>query len=269
MSLTLTLKKKPSVPVEAESICPDRMDGLSLKGIAALPLHHGNEQVTVGDFFRVTGENNGEICLEGDTSRFKMVGDSMSKGRLLIKESIGQHLGVHMSGGEIVVAKNAHDWVGPEMSGGRIIVKGNAGHMVGAAYRGGQVGVTGGEIIVHGNAGNEIGNTMRDGLIAIGGNSGDFTGIGMLAGTVIVLGEMGQRNGASMKRGTIVSMQDAEMLPTFTYACCYRPNFLRLYLCHLRQLGLPIKDAWINGHYHRWSGDSIELNRGEALIFDH
>ncbi len=268
MTLKLTLKKKPSVPVEAESICPDKMEGLDLKEIAALPLHYGNETVTVGYFFKVTGKSDGEIRLEGDTSWFKMVGAEMSRGRILIKGNIGQHLGVHMSGGEIVVAKNADSWVGPEMSGGRIIIKGNAGHMVGCAYRGGQVGVTGGEIIIHGNVGNEAGNTMRDGLIAVGGNSGDFTGIGMLAGTVIVLGKMGWRNGASMKRGTIVSMENTEMLPSFTYACSYRPNFLRLYLHHLRDLGLPIKDAWISGSYHRWSGDSIELNRGEALIFN-
>ena len=268
MSLRLNLKKKPDVPVEADSICPDKMEGLSLKDISALPLHHGNEQITVGDLFSITGKVNGEICLEGDTSRFKMVGASMSKGRLLIKGSIGQHVGVAMSGGEIIVGKNADNWVGPEMSGGRITVNGNAGHMVGCAYRGGQVGVTGGEIIIHGNAGNEVGNTMRDGLIAVGGSCGDFTGINMLAGTIIVLGEMGWRTGAAMKRGTIISMQDTEMLPTFTYACSYRPDFLRLYLRHLRKLGLPIEDAWISGCYHRWSGDSIELNRGEVLILD-
>ncbi|MDP7469071.1 MAG: formylmethanofuran dehydrogenase subunit C, partial [Alphaproteobacteria bacterium] len=94
MSLKLTLKKKPTVPVEAESICPDKMEGLGLKDIAALPVHHGNETTTVGDFFKVTGKSNGEIRLEGDTSRFKMVGAAMSKGRILIKGSIGQHVGV-------------------------------------------------------------------------------------------------------------------------------------------------------------------------------
>jgi len=182
MSLTLTLKKKPSVPVEAESICPDRMDGLSLKGIAALPLHHGNEQVTVGDFFRVTGENNGEICLEGDTSRFKMVGDSMSKGRLLIKESIGQHLGVHMSGGEIVVAKNAHDWVGPEMSGGRIIVKGNAGPRAGIYLKSG-------ELVVGGDAGYMSGFMMQNGRLIICGNAAKGLGDSMYQGQIWLGGE--------------------------------------------------------------------------------
>ena len=128
---------------------------------------------------------------------------------------------------------------GPAMArrirwGGRIIIKGNAGHLVGSASRGSPAGLQGGEIVVFGNAGNEVGGGMRRGLIAIGGNTGDFTGVNMLAGTVVVLGQLGARTGAGMKRGSIVSMHPAEMLPTFTYACSYRPVFLRLYLAHLR-----------------------------------
>jgi formylmethanofuran dehydrogenase subunit C len=154
------------------------------------------------------------------------------------------------------------------MTGGRIIVKGNAGHMVGAAYRGSAVGLRGGEIIVHGNVKNEPGNAMRRGLIAVGGNCGDFAGVNMLAGTIVVLGQLGWRTGAGMKRGSIISMQSAELLPTFHYACTYRPTFLRLYLLHLRGLGLPIEDSHLNGCYRRWSGDDIELNRGEVLLFE-
>jgi formylmethanofuran dehydrogenase subunit C len=124
----------------------------------------------------------------------------------------------------------------------------------------------GGEIIVHGSAGNEIGGAMRRGLIAIGGDSGDFTGVNMLAGTIIVLGQLGWRSGAGMKRGSIISMHEVQLLPTFTYACSYYPTFLPLYLHHLRSLGLPIDDRQINGSYRRWSGDSVELNRGEVLL---
>jgi formylmethanofuran dehydrogenase subunit C len=126
----------------------------------------------------------------------------------------------------------------------------------------------GGEIFVHGNAGSEVGGAMRRGLIAVGGDSGDFTGVNMLAGTIIVLGDMGWRSGASMKRGTIVSMHEARIIPTFTYACTYKPSFLPLYLQRVREMGLPVDEAHINGCYRRWSGDSIEMNRGEILIFD-
>ncbi len=109
---------------------------------------------------------------------------------------------------------------------------------------------------------------MRGGLIAIGGDGADFAGVNMLAGTIVVLGRLGGRSGAGMRRGSIVTMADAQMLPTFTYSCTYHPVFLRLYLLHLRRLGLPVGDARIHGRYRRWSGDSVALNRGEVLIFD-
>jgi formylmethanofuran dehydrogenase subunit C len=171
-----------------------------------------------------------------------------------------------MSGGEIVVEGNAGDWLGLEMAGGRIVVKGNAGHLVGGAPRGAAIGMRGGEILVFGNAGNEIGNGMRRGLIAIGGDVGDFAGVNAVAGTIVVLGHLGWRAGAGMRRASIITMHPAQLLPTFAYDCTYAPLFLRLYLRHLRGLGMPVGDAQVTGSYQRWSGDNVELNRGEILL---
>ena len=70
-----------------------------------------------------------------------------------------------------------------------------------------------------------------------------------------------------MKRGTIVSMHDAEMLPTFSYCDTYHPLYLRMILSYLKDAGLPVTEAQILGQYKRWNGDSIELNRGEILLF--
>jgi formylmethanofuran dehydrogenase subunit C len=266
MPLDLTLHTAPEVPLEAEAINPDRLAGLGAAAAAALPVHHGNRLAALGDFFRLAGTCDGEVRLEGDLARVKLIGAGMTGGRIVIDGDVGVHLGTAMTGGEILVAGDAGDWVGAEMSGGRIIVKGDAGHLVGSAYRGSRVGMRGGEIIVHGRAGNEVGSAMRNGLIAIGGDCGDYAGVNMLAGTIIVLGRPGGRCGAGMKRGSIVAMRDVPVLPTFSYACTYAPSFLRLYLLHLRGLGLAVDDAQIDGRYRRWSGDSIELNRGELLI---
>ena len=153
------------------------------------------------------------------------------------------------------------------MSGGQILIQGDAGHMVGAAYRGSAMGMLGGEIIVLGRTGNETGHAMRGGLIAVGGDSGDFTGVNMLAGTIVVGGNPGLRPGAGMKRGSIVCLSAAELLPTFSYDCCYHPVYLRLCLMRLARQGLPVTEAHLNGDYQRWSGDAIELNRGEILIY--
>jgi formylmethanofuran dehydrogenase subunit C len=256
------------VPLETECIGADRLTGLTAGDVAVLPVLSGNRKACIGDFFQVSGHGDGEVRLEGDLRRVKMIGASMAAGRLVVDGAVGQHLGMAMTGGEIVINGDAGDWVGAEMSGGRIIVKGKAGHMVGSAYRGSRIGMRGGEICVLGNAGNEIGNAMRNGLIAVGGNGGDFAGVNMLAGTIVVFGRTGGRPGAGMQRGSIIVMEESPLLPTFTFSCVYRPAYLRLYLRYLRQLGLPVSDAQIAGRYRRWCGDSIFLNRGEVLALD-
>ncbi len=267
MSLKLTLHTSPQVPVEAENISPDKFAGLTIAEIETLPVMHGNEQLTLADFFKVEGQTGAEIHLQGDLSRLKYIGSGMSSGHIHIHGNTGQHLGAAMSGGEILVDGDAGDWVAPDMSGGRIQIKGNAGHMVGSAYRGSSVGIQGGEIIIHGDVRNEAGHGMRNGMIVVGGNSGDFTGVDMLAGSIIVLGKLGIRSGAGMKRGSIVTLQAAAMLPTFSYACTYQPTYLRIYMQYLKESGLAIDEAHISGNYERWSGDAIELNRGEILLY--
>ncbi len=268
MSLRLVLHTAPEVPLEAEALSPQRVSGLKASDVAGLPVMHGNRSARVGDFFNASGDGEGEIRIAGDMTKVKYIGAQMAAGRVVVEGDAGMHLGAGMSGGEIVVEGNAGDWIGPEMSGGHIVIKGDAGHLAGSAVRGSHLGVKGGEIIIHGNAGNETGGSMRRGLIAVGGDCGDFTGVNMIAGTIIVLGKLGWRAGAGMKRGSIVSMHGAELLPTFSYACAYSPAFMRLYLHHLRNLGLPVEDRHITGRYQRWSGDSLEKNRGEILLFE-
>jgi formylmethanofuran dehydrogenase subunit C len=267
VSLSLALHAQPSVPLEADVISPDVLNGKSGAEIERLDVLHGNERVRLAEFFTVRGSGDGRLELEGELGRIKYIGAGMSAGEIHVNGNVGAHLGAGMRGGTIVVDGNAGDWVGPEMSGGQIVIRGNAGHLTGSAFRGSPVGMTGGEIFVHGNAGNEVGHGMRNGLIAIGGDSGDFTGVNMLAGTVVVLGAPGIRTGAGMKRGTVICMKPVALLPTFAYACTYLPQFARLYLLHLQRSGMPMSADRISGRYARWSGDSVELNRGEILLY--
>jgi len=268
MTLTLTLHTQPAVPLEAEVITPDNMTGLTAAQVVALPVMHGNQAAQLGDFFRVEGEADGEVRLVGDLSRIKRIGSGMRGGKLHVDGDVGMHVGAGMVDGEIVVEGSADDWAGAEMQGGRITIKGHAGHSLGSAYRGSSKGMLGGEIIVHGHVGSEAGNSMRRGLIAIGGNTGEFAGVNMLAGTLLVLGELGARAGAGLLRGTLISMEPVQMLPTFIFDCVYQPNYLPLYLRHVRALGLPIHDGFITGAYQRWSGDRVALGRGEVLVLE-
>lgn len=293
MDLQLTLLTQPSAAVEAEALTPDRLAGLTEAEIAALPVRHGNQSATIGNFFHVQFVGAGlahapttlsaakvdsssalgqgqavplRVCVTGDLAHFKRVGEGMTQGQLIVQGNVGMHVGARMRGGEITVEGDAGDWAGAEMVGGRLTIKGNAGDLVGAAYRGARRGMLGGEIIVYGHAGAEVGSYMRRGLIAIGGNCGDTAGAHMLAGSIIVLGKLGQHAGQGMKRGSIIALQAVPQTPAFAFDCHYRPTYLRLYLRHLQGLGLQITQADLDATYERRSGDVLELGRGELLM---
>jgi formylmethanofuran dehydrogenase subunit C len=266
--VTLRLRESTTIPIEADSICPDRFVGRSQAEIRALPTFYGRRKVTLGDLFTVEGEDSDQIVLEGDLSHVKKIGQRMTRGHITVRGDVGMHLGAYMRRGEIVVEGNAGDWAGAHMQGGRIWIRGNAGHLVGAAYRGEKRGMNRGEIVVEGNAGQEVGAQMRRGLIVVLGDVGDFAGAKMIAGSIIVSGRLGARAGAGMKRGTIVALADhEELLPTFHYDCRFQPVFLRHYLLHLQALGMSVGDEYFEGFYRRYHGDVTALGKGEILIY--
>lgn len=270
MPLTIRLREKTSIPVEVDSIQLETVREQSADEVKATLVQYGNKALPLGEFFDVSGSAaDNEIVWEGDCSKVKLIGTYLSEGRVRVEGNAGMHLGAEMTGGEIIVNGNAQDWVGAEMHGGRIHVHGNAGHLIGAVYRGGHRGMTAGEILIDGNAGNEIGHSMRRGLIAIGGRSGDFPGVAMIAGSVLLFGEPGIRPGPGMKRGTIAFFDGAnapEMLPTFRAAGTCRPEFLQLYVRHLKSLGFAVPEHAFDLTWQRYNGDFLELGKGEILV---
>jgi formylmethanofuran dehydrogenase subunit C len=268
MPLTLTLRQPPTVPLETEGVSPDRLAGRRRGEVEALTVWHGNGRAQLADFFAVSGNGDGDLRVEGDLRRVKFLGAGMTAGRLTVAGDAGMHTGAGMRGGELVVEGDVADFAGTGMRGGRLVVHGSASNQLGGALPGERAGMRGGEILVHGDAGDQAGAGLRRGLIAVTGRTGDDAGLRMLAGTIVALGGLGARPGAAMRRGTIVAMSPVTLLPTFAFACSYRPPFLRLYLRHLRALGLSLTDEQIEGCYARWSGDGLELRRGEILILE-
>lgn len=265
--IALTLKEQPTVPLEAESISPDAMSGLSHEAVRALPVFLGKRRRRLDDFFEVEGAGSDELALRGDLSRVKWIGRAMTRGRISIVGDVGMHLGASMTGGHIEVTGNVSDWLGAEMRGGVIRVRGNAGGQVGAAYRGGPRGMNQGTILVEGAAGIEVGMRMRRGIIAVKGPVRDFAGLQMKGGTIFLLGGAEIRTGAWMSRGTIVSLRPIPLLPTFTYACVYEPTFLRLYTRYLQALGFELPTAASDGSYQLYRGDTSGLGKGEILVW--
>jgi formylmethanofuran dehydrogenase subunit C len=268
MPLTLTLREPPTVPLETEGLTPDRLASRRRGEIEALTVWHGNRRAQLADFFAVSGSGGEELRVEGDLRRVKFLGAGMTAGRLVVAGDAGMHTGADMSGGELDIEGDVGDFAATGMRGGRLVVRGSAGHQLGGAYPGERAGMRGGEILVHGGAGDQVGAGLRRGLIAVAGRVGDAAGLRMLAGTIVAIGGLGALPGVAMRRGTIVAMSQVTLLPTFAFACAYRPPFLRLYLRHLRALGLPLADEQIEGRYVRWSGDGVELRRGEILIYE-
>ena len=268
MPLTLTLREPPTVPLETEGLTPDRLAGRPRGEIETLTVWHGNRRAQLADFFTVSGDADAELRVEGELGRVKFVGAGMTAGRLTVAGDGGMHTGAEMGGGELVVEGDVGDFAGTGMRGGRLVVRGSAGHQLGGALPGERAGMRGGEILVQGDAGDQVGAGLRRGLIAVAGRVGDATGLRMLAGTIVAIGRLGGAPGAGMRRGTIVAMSQVTLLPTFAFACSYRPPFLRLYLRHLHALGLQLADEQIEGSYARWSGDGLELRRGEILILE-
>jgi formylmethanofuran dehydrogenase subunit C len=268
MGWRLTYRHAQSVPVELDGVTPQQLAGHSRAAIERLPVTVGNRQLALAELFQVAGSDDAErIELSGDCSGVHRIGAKMRGGTLHVRGSVGRHVGSEMAGGRIDVDGDVGDWAGAEMSGGSIRVRGRAGHLVGAAYRGSRRGMTGGTILIHGDAGSEIGHSMRRGLIAIGGNVGDVVGYGMLAGTVIVAGTSGIRHGAGMKRGTLIFLnrERPPLLPTFRFACRYRPVVRTLILRRLRDSGLSLA-ADDERDVELYNGDLLEGGRGEVWL---
>jgi formylmethanofuran dehydrogenase subunit C len=268
VTLTLTLREAPAAPLTAAAIRPDRLAGLSRSEIERLELQHGNRRAPLGELFAVSGAGDEDVRVVGDLARVACLGTGMTGGRLTVAGSAGPHVGAGMQDGELIVEGDAGDWAGAEMRGGRLVVRGSAGRRLGGAYAGTTAGMHGGEILVHGDAGEEAGAGLRRGLIAVAGRVGAAAGLSALAGTIVAFGAIGAHPGAGMRRASIVAMTSPTLLPTYAPACTYRPPFLRLCLRRLRTLGLPVTDAQIEGRYTRWSGDSVDLRRGEILILE-
>src|SRR3954451_8495617 len=132
MTLTLTLREPPDMPLEADVLTPDRLGGA--EDVGALPLWHGNERTRVGEFFAVSGSGD-DVRVQGDLTRVRFVGAGMTAGRLTVAGDVGMHAGARMRGGELHVEGDAGDWAGAGMHGGTLVVRGAAGRRLRRAPR--------------------------------------------------------------------------------------------------------------------------------------
>ena len=250
--LRLELMEELKIPVEAPKLKPDVIvNCYGIKDVEYIPVHHGNEDAYLGDFFKVSGEIDDSVLIEGDLRKVKRIGEGMSQGSIEIHGDVGMHL-----------AK--------DMSGGKVFVDGNVGNFACASYWGEKRGMSGGVVFINGSAGDDLGRRMRRGIVFVSGSVGKFVGADVIAGTIFVMGRAAEGVGAGMKRGSIVLYRQAGLLPSFLYSGEFKPYFLLLYSRYLGDLfQLELPPEFESGYFRRYMGDFLSLGKGEILVWSH
>jgi formylmethanofuran dehydrogenase subunit C len=245
--ITLKLKGKIGITVEAETIRPDMMQGKKKEEIKGLQVWQGPQQLPLAEFFDVEMEDNGnpedtKVLIEGDVSRVKRIGQGMKSGMIEIMGSAGMHLGEEMAGGSIIVHGDAGAWAGMEMKGGMLQILGDAGDHVGCAYRGSWRGMTGGQILIGRNARSQVGGGLAGGSIVVEGSVQNFCGVRQGGGAILVKGSARRGAGAEMTGGALAILGAIEQ---------FLPGFLKAGTEENPKLG----DLSIEGRFDKFTGD--------------
>jgi formylmethanofuran dehydrogenase subunit C len=154
----LILKLQPQAPMDASVLSPDIFQEKSALEIANLPLLHGAEQALLGDFFKIEGDENSRITLNGDLGCMNNIASGMTHGWVIIHGNAGNRLGAGMNRGSIFVEGNAGNEAGMAMRRGCIAIKGNAGDHTGSS-------MIAGSMIVFGAMGIGAGSDLLRGTI--------------------------------------------------------------------------------------------------------
>ena len=267
-ALTLQLIDTPLPRIDLAAFTPDTLAGKSAEAIRRLPLWVGNQEVTAGDLFAVSGADTDDLLIRSDSDRLDGIGTGMTRGSIRIEGRAGAYLGRQQRGGAIEVSGDAGPFAGSGMSGGTLRIGGNAGDFLGAAIAGERRGMRGGRIEVLGNAGDRVGDHQRRGQILIHGDAGDYCGSRMVAGTILVLGRTGANTGLAMRRGTLLLTAEPNLPPTFNDNGTQDLGFLALLTRDLAAAGASFAHLQGRGtQVRRWLGDLGYGGQGEVLVW--
>jgi formylmethanofuran dehydrogenase subunit C len=274
MTVILSLREAPDIPLEADTITPTHFAGKSVKEIGEIPVQQGNEVLKLNDFFDVSGESGPtpdetEILVKGDLKKVKMIGKGMNGGRITVEGDTGMYLGAEMIAGRIHVKGSVGPWAAAEMEGGNIQIEGDAGDYLCAGYRGTPDGMKGGRVYVAGNVGREMAAHMRKGFIAVKGNVGSQSAIRMMGGTIIVVGDMAERVGVQATKGMIFCLGKMDSLfPTYKFSGSSEREFINYYLRYLkdRRPDFLSEDVKASEKWVKYMGDFAEASPGEEIF---
>jgi formylmethanofuran dehydrogenase subunit C len=266
----LVLRQPPPLRVDARSLAPAALCGMTREQVLRLPLPQGREQVAVGEWFDVRSQAADDAApylrIEGDLARFDCLGAGMAAGALELVGAAGDCVGLGLSAGELTLHGSARDLAGCAMRGGRLQVRGDVADFAASALPGEMDGMRGGTLVVHGRAGARLADRMRRGTVAVHGDTGDFLASRMVAGTVVVGGRCGAHAGWGMRRGSVVFAGEAPQPPlTFGRVDSDVDVVWQLLARDLAGLGGRFADL-PQRSITRWVGDLAVQGRGEWLL---
>ncbi len=264
--LTFTLVSPPPERLDLSPLTPQRLAGLDRSAIEAIRLGQSRRGLTVGDVFRVAGDDPNIIVFEGGSDRFDGVATDMTGGDIRVVGEVGAAAGRMMRGGRLTVEGSAGQFAGSGMRGGRLEIGGDAGDHLGGPLAGELAGMNGGVLLVRGKAGALAADRMRRGLIVVTGGAGDHAGGRMIAGTLVVTGGVGLLPGYLMRRGSILLDRKPENLsPSFVESGAPDSVFAAVMDRHLVAEGL-LHDRLLGSAPARYGGDNAVLGKGEILF---
>jgi formylmethanofuran dehydrogenase subunit C len=263
-ALVFELKAKPDQRLDLSKLIPSRLKDLKPKEIEALSIGTTRVQLTVGDAFKVKGQDASALRFVGTDGRCDKIGAGMSEGAILVDGDAGAYLGAGMKGGKIEVKGSAGVLAGASMAGGSIEISGDAGERAAGIHVGETMGMKRGRLTIGGNAGPMLGERMRRGLVIVGGDAGDYAGGRMIAGTILFKRGVGRHAGYGLRRGSLIFLEEPkDILPTFGDCGVMEFDYLRLLEHWLREAGRKIV---LGGRARRLMGDMSVLGKGEMLI---
>jgi formylmethanofuran dehydrogenase subunit C len=263
-ALTFELRAKPDQRLDLSPLIPSRLRDLKAKNIEELAIGTTRDKLSVGDAFKVKGNDPSALHFAGTDARCDKIGTALTEGKIVVDGDVGAYLGAGMKGGRIEVNGNAGVLAGASMAGGSIAVSGDVGERAGGILVGETMGMKRGVLTIGGNAGPLLGERMRRGLIIVKGDAGDYAGGRMIAGTILFKRAVGHSAGYGLRRGSLIFLEEPkDLLPTFGDCGVLDFDYLRLLERWLNEADKRIK---LGDRARRLMGDMSVLGKGEMLI---
>lgn len=267
--LQLKFMHLPILPIDIRAVVFDSRSFRNADSLERKLIRYGHNAISLGDICQVSKQTSTMDLVEihGSTPSIHHLGEACEV-EIIVHGPVGRWTGAGMNGGRITILGDTGEGLGAGMSGGEILVEGNVSSGCGSRLYGNDQRMTGGLILVNGNAGSHLGQGMRRGTIVVKGRSGDFTGVDMLAGTIFVAGKTGKCTGLNMRRGSIVTAKAMGIPAGFLYAGKMDAGWLGILYNQLVQYGSFMKN-WVAARtYDRFTGDHLEMGKGELILYE-